>query len=330
MTLIVGIVCKDGIALAADSQTTYFPSKILGTNKINEIKFLNGKALVAEAGFCSLSNAVVDAIQKEAGLTEIKNEETVAEICKQAVRKERQNQMSLYPRRKYSLLEWQSFFRDQQNFFLTIAYYFNREPYLFSIDLSQCVLQKPTFGFIVSGVGEAIGNYILKEESVYFGGFEKVDLELGMAIAIKVADAAAEYVDGCGKPIKAACIQPSIAVPNPLDSLSSLSNPLNLPAEPSRYAMFRTPIYSDPITIFPQTKVDEIAEIVLSAQRKAKNAQNKKIHEALSRQTQKAFKVWGGFKKIKLPVRQSPNVPAQDLSVSTRKIKLPTRRVVSS
>jgi 20S proteasome alpha/beta subunit len=325
VTLIVGIICKDGIALAADSQTTYYPSKFLGTNKINEIKFQNGKALIAEAGFCSLSNAVVDFIKKKAETTEIKDEETIAEICKQAVCKERQNQISLYPRRKFSLMEWQSFFRDQQNFFLTIAYYFNEKPYLFSVDLSQCVLQKPTFGFIVSGVGEAVGNYILKEESDYYGGFEKMDLELGTAIAIKVADAAAEYVDGCGRPLKAAYIKPSVPIPDLLPAGQSSISLAGL----GGYFPRQSYSYSDPITILPQSTVDEIAKIILSVQRKVKSTQNKKIHQALRSRTQKEIEKFlkdTGFELSSFGKTKPPKLRAGFAAIGTKMIRKTTNK----
>jgi 20S proteasome alpha/beta subunit len=287
VTLIAGIVCKDGIALAADSQTTYSPSKILGTNKISEIRFQNGKALIAESGFCSLSNEAVDAIQKKAETTKIQNEETVSKICRQAVLEVRQRQISLYGRKKYSLLEWEYFIRDYKNFFLTVAYYFNEKPYLFSIDLSQCSLQKPTFGFVVSGVGEAVGNYILKEESDYYGGFEKMDLELGATIAIKVAEVAADYVDGCGRPIKAACIKPIVPIPDLLPFRKS-SNPLE---ESAGYSLSKMSYsYSDPITIFPQEKIDEIAKMISKVEKQVKKSQTIKIRIALAAQTAKYFK----------------------------------------
>jgi 20S proteasome alpha/beta subunit len=282
VTLIVGIVCKDAIVLAADSQTTYSPSKILGTNKISEIKFQNGKALIAESGFCSLSNAAVDAIQKKAEKTEIKNEETVAVICRQAVQEIRQQQISLFPRKKYSLTEWEYFFRDYKNFFLTLAYYFNEKPYLCAIDLSECTFRKPTFGFIVSGVGESVGNYMLKEEYDFCGGFEKMDSELAAVIAIKVADVAAEYVDGCGRPIKAALIQPPFQIPD-LHSSGIIEDSAACSLNRFQYHM------SDPVTIFPQQKVEEIAKIISTVERKAKTIQNKKIHKALRKQTEKAF-----------------------------------------
>jgi 20S proteasome alpha/beta subunit len=49
MTLIIGIVCLDGIVLAAESQTTMpSQSKLLGTDKIHIVEFEHDKVLVAE------------------------------------------------------------------------------------------------------------------------------------------------------------------------------------------------------------------------------------------------------------------------------------------
>ncbi len=317
VTLIVGIICKDAIVLAADSQTTYYPSKILGTNKISEVKFKNGSALIAEAGFVTYSNEAVDIIQKKAAETEIKNEETIAGICRDAVFEVRKKQIGLYPRRRYSLVEWRDFFRDNQDFFLTVAYYFEDKPYLYGITLSECSLRKPTFGFIVSGIGEAVGNYILKEEHDSSGGFEKMDSELTTVIAIKVADVAAEYVDGCGRPIMAALIKPSIPIPDLLSMLRGEAQ------ESAGYSLLKFSSYrrSEPVTIFPQEKVDKIAKIISAVEQKVKISQNKKINQALKRQTQKTFKeivkammlnrrktIADNLSKIKMPVRQSLSV----------------------
>ncbi len=288
MTLIVGIVCKDAIVLAADSQTTYFPSKILGTNKISAVNFSNGKALVAEAGLVSLSNTAVHIFQNKAKATEIKDEETVAKVCQQAVQEIRQHQISLFPRRKYSLEEWKAYFRDQSDFILTVAYYFNDKPYLYNISLNECTLHKITSEFSATGCGESFGNYLLKQESDHGEGFKKMDSDLASVIAIKVADAAAEYVDGCGRPIKVALIQPPMPVPDFLDAL----RPANDYSSASAGYTLSRPSYllSDPITIFPKEKVEEIAKIISSVERKLKVSQNKKIHLALRSQTEKLFK----------------------------------------
>jgi 20S proteasome alpha/beta subunit len=277
VTLIVGIVCKDAVVLAADSQTTYYPSKILGTNKISEVKFANGSALVAEAGFVTLSNEAVGIFRKKAVTTEIKNEETIANLCKESVFEVRRNQIGLYAKRRYSLVEWQNFFRDQQQFFLTVAYYHQNKPHLYDITLSECVLRPPQFNFIVSGIGETVGNYVLKEEHDLSGGFDKMSSELASVIAIKVACVAADYVDGCGRPIMAAMIRK----PSP---------PAAAALETAGWGL--DPGYSRPepeAVIFPQSKVDEIEKIISSVERKTKAAQNKRIHAALQRQTEKAF-----------------------------------------
>jgi hypothetical protein len=53
VTLILGIICRDAIVLAADSQTTKGSAKQLGANKISVAEFGNGKAAVAESGSAS-------------------------------------------------------------------------------------------------------------------------------------------------------------------------------------------------------------------------------------------------------------------------------------
>ena len=51
VTLIVGIICRDAIVLAADSQNSYGSLKLPGTNKISKVTFRDKKEiLVAESG----------------------------------------------------------------------------------------------------------------------------------------------------------------------------------------------------------------------------------------------------------------------------------------
>ena len=97
MTLIVGIICKDGIVLAADSQTTKGMAKQPGANKIRVIEFANGKALVAESGSASLSASVIDLFQGKAAGRKIENEMTIAKIAEESVREIRNSLTSLHP-----------------------------------------------------------------------------------------------------------------------------------------------------------------------------------------------------------------------------------------
>src|SRR5260370_28399946 len=81
VTFIAGIICQDGIVLAADSQTTYgVPGALrsLDVSKINVIRFKNNReALVAESGFVSLSEIIIDRIKAKPACVEVTNDETI-------------------------------------------------------------------------------------------------------------------------------------------------------------------------------------------------------------------------------------------------------------
>src|SRR5437667_8044568 len=61
VTILVGLICKDGIALASDSQTTVGTSKRTDTDKIALVRYSNdGLAAVAQGGDYSLSSYAID------------------------------------------------------------------------------------------------------------------------------------------------------------------------------------------------------------------------------------------------------------------------------
>ena len=283
MTLIVGIICKDGIVLAADSQTTKGMAKQPGANKIRVIEFANGKALVAESGSASLSASVIDLFQGKAAGRKIENEMTIAKIAEESVREIRNSLTSLHPNNT-SPTDWQNYFGEETNYFeLMVAYYFGSKPRLYKLNPLWCIPVPATSYFMTSGIAGDLANYILKEHTE-----PKMDSEFASVIAIKVVEDAIEYVEGCGSPPRVALIQPPIPMPDFLGSSRS-------PSEPSEYmpnllSRMRTYQLSEAITIFPQEKVEEIAKIIASVEQQTKSTQNKKIHKELRAQTLKSFK----------------------------------------
>src|ERR1035441_4740028 len=235
VTLIVGIICKDGIVLAADSQTTkgisIGASKSCDTNKINVVEFSNGKALVAESGSASLSNTAIETFQRMAKNVKIENEATICKLAESAIREVRSRITNLHPSNT-TPEGWQDFFTRDVNYFeLMLAYYFDGIPYLYVLNPLWCIPVKATSYFETSGIASELANYILKEHTE-----PKMDSEFAAVIAIKVVEDAIEYVEGRGKPTKVALIQPPVKIPelpprqssNPLEetagySLSSLS-----------------------------------------------------------------------------------------------------------
>jgi len=71
VTLIIGIICRDGIVVASDSQTTYGGRKRNDTEKIDRVKFKNAEALIAQAGDTEWGTIVVEHVKDEAAQKEI-------------------------------------------------------------------------------------------------------------------------------------------------------------------------------------------------------------------------------------------------------------------
>lgn len=125
VTIIAGLICKDAIVLASDGQVTDSPSKLPDAKKITEVQFLNGKALIAESGSVALSNHAVQICRSKARQTDMQSaDDIVAQTLQASVRQVRNEQVALYPKRKYTLEEWQKYFRDENPCELMVAYYF--------------------------------------------------------------------------------------------------------------------------------------------------------------------------------------------------------------
>jgi len=275
VTLIVGIICKDAIVLAADSQTTKGNARQLGANKISVADFKNGKAIIAESGSASLSVSAIQVFQRMALATKIENELTIAKTAEAAIRNIRAELMSQHPNSS-SPIDWQNFFFQEVNYFeLMIAYFFEGRPCLYKLNPAWCIPVTATSHFMTSGIASDLANYILQEYSD-----PKMDNKLASVIAIKVIEDAIEYVEGCGSPPRVAVIQTPTETPG---------HPLRLGLS-ERGEFSRLPQYTEPVVVFPQKRVEEISRIIASVEKQAKETRIKKIHKALRNETLKVFK----------------------------------------
>jgi hypothetical protein len=277
VTLIVGIVCRDAVVLAADSQTSYGTLKLAGTNKISRVDFKGGKSvLVAESGMVTLSRQAIDIFSTKAKQTAATSKEGISRLLKESLFEVRLGQIGLYPKRKYTLEEWKEYFRDKNPVELTTAYFWEDEPCLFTISIDECqvVWAKE---YSVSGVGDYLGHYLLKE---YF--IPRMDRDLGAAIAIKIAKDAATYVEGCNTPIKAALIERSLA-PWQFPPLPYIPpyQPTILPLKEIRV---------DAVHVFTSNTVKEIERIIEKTELRTRRDYIKKILADLESQSRKALK----------------------------------------
>jgi 20S proteasome alpha/beta subunit len=284
VTLIIGIICKDAIVLAADSQTTKGTVKQSGTNKISEIKFTNGNALVAEAGSASLSNRVVELFKRDAVVTDIVDDSTISKLLQKCLREVRHDLTSLHAG-NISPKEQQEYFLDENNCFeLMLAYYQGSKPRIYKFNPLWCIPSPAITYFETSGIASELANYILREHTA-----PGMDSKFASVIAIKVVKDAIDYVEGCGPPIRLATVH-----------------------KPYRYKPIKRDgagkkvygdicVQSSRVAVCPSNVVEEIASIISKVEEETKSTRNNKIHKALKDQTESTVKqmqkMWAVLRK---------------------------------
>jgi hypothetical protein len=192
VTIIVGLICDGAIILASDTQATYGIARLPDTIKISLIEFKNLKVLMAESGDCSLSAYAVTIFKRMAANTTIEKDDDVAQVAQAAVREVRNDQATLFPG-NHTLEEWKRYFRDESRFTLMFAYYFKTEPFIYTISLDECIPVKCRSHFATCGIGEDLGNYLMREHSK-----PRMHYWVGAFISTFVVETVKEYVEGCG------------------------------------------------------------------------------------------------------------------------------------
>jgi 20S proteasome alpha/beta subunit len=193
VTLIVGIICKDAIVFGAESETTRGSAKQHGTEKISIIEFLNGYALVGEAGAATYSNIAVDSFKRKAAGREITDDRTIANAAKDAVLEFRNHMTSLHP--GLSPTNWEDFFYQEQNDFeLTLGYYFSGKAFLFKFRPMTAWPQPIAAEFSTSGIGSDLAHYLLKDFP--FGQISSHQATLIASYVVKEAKGSVAYCGG--------------------------------------------------------------------------------------------------------------------------------------
>jgi 20S proteasome alpha/beta subunit len=202
MTLIIGIVCHDGIVMAAESQTTKGNSKLLGTNKISIVEFEHDKVLVAEAGSANLSNHAIELFQRKARGVKIDNDSTVPKLVQKSVFEVVEKLLEPF-KSGATPAQIQDFLLDEINKFeLMVAYYFQKKPYLYMFRSALAgIPDKVKTYFETSGIGADLADYILTK---YIK--ENSDSEFASVIAVKALQDVSNHVEGCGGPLRMASL----------------------------------------------------------------------------------------------------------------------------
>ena len=190
MTLIVGVVCKDAIVFGAESETTRGTSKYQSTKKISIVNFINGNAIVGEAGIQHLSSGVVDKFIEVASTTRIENEESIVKALEKSFREI--TARTIAPR--LGTKTCQDFYRQEQNCFeISLGFFWDGKPSIYILNPVYGIAVKCRGRFSASGIGAELAQYLLKDSD-----FVKMD---SRAATIEVASVVREVktsVSGCG------------------------------------------------------------------------------------------------------------------------------------
>jgi 20S proteasome alpha/beta subunit len=184
MSIIIGIICRDGIVMAADGQLT---DPYVGTtsevNKIHVIQFSADHVIVGVAGGYPFTNRVVEKIAELGDAVAIRQKKDVTEIIENAIRQT-----------KAPLDEQQLKAVNDSGAGMIIAFYLNGRPQLSYVDpFSSGIITDSEKHYCAAGIGSFLANYLLDE---YLG--KDPYHEFGIATAIFAIKKVKDNTRYCG------------------------------------------------------------------------------------------------------------------------------------
>lgn len=215
MTLIIGIVCKDGIVIAGDSQTTWQTGKSWEANKMTDLAHPGGHAIIAESGATITSSNILEELQKLVRDKNCLEKYSLPELAQKAVRKVRDSLR--FQNFECSSEELQNIIgRNELQAVLMFAHYEGDAPRIDTVDLVTGISQRAKKMFETVGSGSDLAHYLLsnlfqaRNELVSIGIREKqrpateyeIDTEEAVMIAVYVVEIVKRYDPYCGGPSK--------------------------------------------------------------------------------------------------------------------------------
>jgi 20S proteasome alpha/beta subunit len=201
VTLIVGIVCRDAVILAAESETTRGNAKYQGTHKLHIIPFKSGhRAIIGEAGSAFPAGVCADAVERIASITDVDNEYAIPKAVEAAFREMVKGGHGP----KMGSRKCQEFHGQEDNYFqFLIGYYFNGKPHLYEFSSYYASARKCPRPFAVVGIGGDLAEYLLRPFAV-----AEMPAKQAMFTAVYVVGEVKNSVAGCGGPTQLAILSP--------------------------------------------------------------------------------------------------------------------------
>ena len=201
MTIIVGIICKNGIVVACDSQTTTENVKRPDADKITALKLADKSILVAQSGDCALAAKAVEVLGKDFTGISFEDYRQPADAAQQAVAQVKRELVQLNNWEDRRDLE--TAYLSSNPFSLMLAYYFDKIPYLYVL-ASVPGFASREYKFAAIGCGATVGEFILSRSGAW-----ELTPEKALAVAIYTVEEVKKVDAFCGGPTKAAFIGPN-------------------------------------------------------------------------------------------------------------------------
>lgn len=159
VTIIIGIICKNGIIVASDSQTSWGNSKRTDTDKIHSCRFKNSKGIIANSGHAAISYKAVDIAKSICESQELVESRQFAENAQKAAEKVRADLMEPYRSFGSKPEDFEKLFNDH-NYSLLMANYFDGKPYIYTLDFPPGISTKQK-NYTAIGCGSNLGMFLL-------------------------------------------------------------------------------------------------------------------------------------------------------------------------
>lgn len=200
MTLIAGAVCRDGVLLACDSQTTSGDTKSLETIKITIVQFGDLPVLIGEAGFADFSGEAIRIFQNKALDFVTATRDDIERAATMAVRQvvNDQHEMCKY----LSAEEWDRYRTANMDFELLFAYWYDGKYRIFKIRPRSCIVCPAKLYFETAGSGGNLAGLLINEYMK-----EGMTTDFASLLMAYVIEKVKKYDHYCGGLTRLAAIQ---------------------------------------------------------------------------------------------------------------------------
>jgi hypothetical protein len=270
VTLIVGIICKDGIVVASDSQTTWETGKSWDRTKMTVLEYPYGRALLAQSGAAITSSNVAEQMQKLAENRELFDAQEMRGIAALAVKKVREQLR--FQNFDCSSEELQSVIeRNDLDSALMIAHYEGDKPRLDTIRFKLGVANRAQSFFEAIGTGADLATYLLTDLCTV-----EMDYRTASVHAVYVIEIVKRHDPYCGGPTKLGVLN----LPEYKSPYEQALAPAELEGPTRGLLQLMTFCYVPPI-LLSQSETDEIVQMALEVEQATRKQRAEIVRRAL-------------------------------------------------